>query len=148
MPSYSTGVQMRSFGIMCYKGVYETLDSAPYGRPDAVIRINRMLTTASKPEINIITGLYIDKVNQLMMPIDAYQFSAANAQKIREAFLYEHGLERLGSEDIQRYLDHKEISIPDPTRVVLGTISPDKEVHITGVFNEGFVISFFGLSSG
>lgn len=139
-------VQMYSFTIFCPRGDYE-LGNAIVNSPDLLaIRVNRLITSVSNPGLGSITGLYIANHNQLLIPTDPWRFSARLAQQIREAFLTEHGLLGKSYQEIDTYLDEHELSLPNPNRVELPTISPSAPIKITGHFDEGFTLSFLGLA--
>lgn len=114
--------------------------------PDRNILVRRVISSVSKPETAIITQLYIDNIEQLIMPLDAYYFSARLVQELREKFLTEYGLVGKTHDEIDDYLDNNELSMPDPCRFDLPTISSSRKIRIVGKFEEHCVLTFTGLS--
>lgn len=135
----SNSVQMYSFPIMCNK------DDITYA-PDVALRVSRMITTVSKPNQCFITGLYIAEENQIILDFDLWNYSATFAQQLREAFLTEHNLLGKSYQEIDSYLDDNNLSMPDPCRIDLPTLSAKEPVRITGKFKENFVLTFTELA--
>lgn len=136
-------IQMYSFAMSIPKG---DISHGISKIPDRTIRIERMITSVTKENIAIITGIYIASSNQLIAPIDAYLFSATLLKISRDEFLKKHGLSQATYQQIDDYLEEHEMSMPDPCRAELGTISPMCDMRITGTFNEECRLMFTGLA--
>lgn len=139
-------VETYVFSIACPKGVYPTMEQGIIGFPDRDIRIQQLFTSANEPMVSSVSNIYMNRYAQLAAPIDPYFFSSKHAAEVREQFLAEHKLAGMSSDKIQAYLDKTGLHIPNPCRIELGTIIKGEGIHITGLFNDDFVISFIGAA--
>jgi hypothetical protein len=115
-------------------------------RIDIDLRPDRMMTSATEPGQATITGLYINGTNELLMPVDAYEWSAALQSEQTKRFLEEYGLTGKTWQEIDDYCEEHELSMPRIGHVYLPTMKKRNDHKITGVFNIDMVISFIGTS--
>lgn len=93
-----------------------------------------------------IDGLYLgdDPQNQLCERVDAHVWSLERAQAVQREFLREHGLEGKADSFVQRYLDERDLSVPDVTRITLPTLRLGERVRFTGHTSVAYGLSLFG----
>ena len=135
-------IQMYSFPIDCPQDMFADITKAP----DRSILPRKLISSVSSPGKCILNQLYIGGVECLIDTLDLYSVSTVLAAQLRKEFLEERGLTGKSSMEIDEYLEHYDLSIPDPCRIDLPTIGPGRNVRITGSFEESCVLTFIGLS--
>ncbi len=108
-------------------------------------------TVIEKPELGSFDGIYlvdsrvdIEAENQLMMAVDAYSWSSDLVNRIQREFYAEYGLTGKSTEEIQRYLDKHELSVPDPTKIMLPPLHKGQSLRFTGQFSVDCMVSIVG----
>jgi hypothetical protein len=103
-----------------------------------VLRPRNLLTDVEEHGVATLTGIVIAGVEQLLMPIDAYECSYALMKDLDRRFLEEHGLTGKSDEAIQRWLDSHEMGMPSESvgRLTLPTIQKDTEVVLRGTYGD------------
>jgi hypothetical protein len=97
-------------------------------------RPTHIKTNVTAEGVALITGIYLneDKHSQLLVTVDAYQWSMALQELMRKQFYEEHGLSGKSFDEIDSYLDEHELSVPDPGRIDLPTMTPNSKYRFTG----------------
>lgn len=122
-----------------------------------VFRPYKFYTNVEAPGISSMNGLYFeaagswgeagqnDTENQwLGGPVDLWEFSTLHVNEMRTAFLEEHGLTGKTDNQIQRYLDDNELSMPDVPRLEFPSLVQGTRVRFTGTFGAVTGFSLFG----
>jgi len=112
-----------------------------------VFRPYKFYTNTTGPGISSIDGLYFgdDPENQwLGGPVDLWEFSTYHVQEWRTAFLEEHGLTGKTDDQIQDYLDERELSLPDVPRLEFPPLKLGTRIRFTGTFGVVTGFSVFG----
>ncbi len=135
-------MQYVSFPIVCKAG-----ESRNMLQPDRVFRPTLIRVAVDAPGLVIIERLIFGNVDQLLGPVDAWNWSLKLAQSMRDDFMREHGLIGKKSEEIDAYLDANELSIPDPGRMMLPTVRPQETITIVGKFDVDTHVAFVGIAN-
>lgn len=102
-------------------------------------------TNVSNSGLGEIDGIYYT-VNQLLMPLDLWEFSYVHLDLIQTQFLEKHGLKGKPTAQIQRYLDENELSMPDLLQLELPSLKKGDRVTITGRFPPDAPLQWIGYA--
>jgi hypothetical protein len=86
------------------------------------IRPRRICTNVERENQALVEKLYIGETDMFVMPWDAYQFSLANAIRLRDKWLKERGLFGKAPMLIDAWCDEHDEYPPYPCRVDMPTI--------------------------
>jgi len=97
-------------------------------------RPHRLLFDVAARDLVTVTAIEIAGQPQLLMPIDGYEWSFDLIERLNRDFLKKHGLEGKTDEEIQDWLDDRDIGMPGDNvgRIALPTMHKGDEVVIRG----------------
>lgn len=119
-------------------------------KTEKLFRGGRIYTSVDREGVGYIDGLYFEGLedNQILGQIEAWDFSIIRIKQARHDFLVEHGLIGKTDEEVQEYLDEKELSMPDVPLLEFPTLEIGKTVRMTGEFKVPVNVSFLGHTRG
>jgi hypothetical protein len=90
-------------------------------RAEAPFRPKRLLTSVRERGVAVITRIAVGNVEQLLEPVDAYEWSLAKRDRIERELMQAYGLKT--REELEDLFDDRGWSLLDPGRVDLPTLS-------------------------
>lgn len=133
-PNRRSSIKIEPYAIYPHAPWEEGDFSCVYTLPIPAFRPTHMRTFLGCAEQAKIRGIYIHGQNQLMTEEDAYVWDADEAQKEIDAFyaMIKKTYRIKTDEELQRFLDRKELSAPDPCRIDLPTLAIAQSIRIEG----------------
>lgn len=116
----------------------------------ARFKLWKLYTNVPGPEMAIVDAITIgdDPRNLLLQPIDMWMFSAINIDDQRRKFMERHGLIGKTEDEIDEYLDEKELSMPSVPPLIMPIAKKGDVFRFKGKTRHDYSISLMGRTQG